>query len=220
MKKESYYFPHDFNAHNDPKLIRLAMKGWDLVGLYWSIIGMLHEQGGWINKDYASLAFALRTDSERIAVLIDSDLFRTDGDKFTADRVLLNLSKMLEKSHKARESAQLSWIKRDRNTADAERTHSERNAKKRKEKKRKEIISSSFREPTIEQISAFCLERGNSIDPQYFWDKNHGIGWVDKNGNKYKDWKAVVRTWEKWGNNKGSALDKFIKGENNDQNGA
>jgi hypothetical protein len=55
-----------------------------------------------------------------------------------------------------------------------------------------------FVAPTVEEVRQYCLERGNGIDPQYFFDKNEGIGWVDVRGNKYKDWKAVIRTWEKW----------------------
>lgn len=56
-----------------------------------------------------------------------------------------------------------------------------------------------FTPPTIEQVQEYCKERGSKVDPQNFFDKNTSIGWVDKNGNKYKDWKAVVRTWEAYG---------------------
>lgn len=55
-----------------------------------------------------------------------------------------------------------------------------------------------FKEPTVEDIQQYCLERKNKVDAQYFIDRNSATGWVDKNGNKYKDWKAVVRIWESW----------------------
>ena len=57
--------------------------------------------------------------------------------------------------------------------------------------------------PTVEEIQNYCLERNNGIDPKYFFDKNEGIGWVvGKNKTPMKDWKAVIRTWEKYANDR------------------
>lgn len=53
-----------------------------------------------------------------------------------------------------------------------------------------------FTPPTIEEVKAYCQERGNSVDPETFVDFYESKGWcVGK--NKMKDWKACVRTWEK-----------------------
>lgn len=52
--------------------------------------------------------------------------------------------------------------------------------------------------PTPLMIAEYCAERKNGIDPQSFFDSNTAVGWVDKNGNPYRDWKAVVRKWESW----------------------
>ena len=50
--------------------------------------------------------------------------------------------------------------------------------------------------PTLEEVSAYCEERHNNIDPQVFIDFYESKGWyVGK--NKMKDWKACVRTWER-----------------------
>lgn len=57
-------------------------------------------------------------------------------------------------------------------------------------------VRRAFTPPTLEQIQVYCQERGNKVNPQYFYNRNTATGWVDKNGNKYKDWKAVIRTWE------------------------
>ena len=54
-----------------------------------------------------------------------------------------------------------------------------------------------FAPPTLEEVSAYCSERKNNIDPQYFIDYYDARGWVLSNGQKVKDWKACVRTWEK-----------------------
>ena len=50
--------------------------------------------------------------------------------------------------------------------------------------------------PTLEEVTAYCNERHNNIDPQTFIDFYESKGWyVGK--NKMKDWKACIRTWEK-----------------------
>jgi len=49
--------------------------------------------------------------------------------------------------------------------------------------------------PTVEQVSAYCLERNNGINPQVWMDHYTSNGWkVGK--NKMVDWQAAVRTWE------------------------
>lgn len=57
--------------------------------------------------------------------------------------------------------------------------------------------------PSLEEISTYCLERKNSVDPQKFLDYHIANGW--KVGrNPMKDWKATVRTWEKNGYQSGN----------------
>lgn len=61
---------------------------------------------------------------------------------------------------------------------------------------RKNIKREVFKEPTVEEVKAYCKERNNSVDPEYFIDFYTSKGW--KVGNQpMKDWKAAVRTWEK-----------------------
>ena len=53
-----------------------------------------------------------------------------------------------------------------------------------------------FAPPTLEEVTAYCQERKNKVDPQRFIDFYASKGW--KVGNQgMKDWKAAVRTWEK-----------------------
>jgi hypothetical protein len=50
--------------------------------------------------------------------------------------------------------------------------------------------------PSLEEVTAYCNERHNNVDPQQFIDFYESKGWyVGK--TKMKDWKACVRTWEK-----------------------
>lgn len=50
--------------------------------------------------------------------------------------------------------------------------------------------------PTLDEVKAYCNERGNRVDPERFIDYYTANGWkVGK--NPMKDWKAAVRTWER-----------------------
>ena len=50
--------------------------------------------------------------------------------------------------------------------------------------------------PTLEEVKAYCSERGNKVDPERWFDYYTSNGWkVGK--NPMKDWKAAVRTWER-----------------------
>ena len=55
-----------------------------------------------------------------------------------------------------------------------------------------------FVKPTLEEVKAYCAERGNNVDAEHFYDYYEANGWkVGK--NPMKDWKASVRTWERNG---------------------
>lgn len=53
-----------------------------------------------------------------------------------------------------------------------------------------------FTPPSVDEVSAYCTERGNRIDAQTFVDFYSAKGWMIGK-NHMKDWKAAVRTWEK-----------------------
>ena len=52
-----------------------------------------------------------------------------------------------------------------------------------------------FVPPTVEEVAAYCRERGNRINAQQFVDHYASNGWVVGH-SKMKDWRAAVRTWE------------------------
>lgn len=51
--------------------------------------------------------------------------------------------------------------------------------------------------PTLEQIQDYCKSRQNNVDAQRFFDYYEASGWKDSKGNKVKNWKQKVITWEK-----------------------
>lgn len=54
----------------------------------------------------------------------------------------------------------------------------------------------NFKPPTIQDVKAYCIERGNEVDPERFIDFYESKGWM-VGKNKMKDWKAAVRNWER-----------------------
>lgn len=52
-----------------------------------------------------------------------------------------------------------------------------------------------FISPTLEEVSAYCLERKNKVNPKKWLSHYEAKGWMIGK-NKMKDWKAAVRTWE------------------------
>lgn len=57
-------------------------------------------------------------------------------------------------------------------------------------------LSPCFKKPSVEEVSDYCTERANGVDPQAFIDFYESKGWkIGKAG--MTDWKAAVRTWEK-----------------------
>lgn len=57
-------------------------------------------------------------------------------------------------------------------------------------------IRKRFQKPTFEEVSAYCKERNNYVDPQAFIDFYESKGWI-VGKTPMKDWRAAVRTWEK-----------------------
>lgn len=87
-----------------------------------------------------------------------------------------------------------------------------------KEKKEEEYINSArarvrhgdgvsinrFIPPDVPEVKAYCMERGNNVDPERFVNFYEAKGWM-VGKNKMKDWRAAVRNWERNGASKSTA---------------
>lgn len=60
-----------------------------------------------------------------------------------------------------------------------------------------------FATPTVDEVRAYCIERGNGVDPEKFIDFYEMKDWM-VGKNKMKNWKAAVRNWERNGASKPS----------------
>lgn len=110
--KETFYFAHDYNARNDPKLqdvlIDLGVEG---IGVFWCIIEQLYEQGGTLPiRSCKSIAFALHVDFKCVERLVnDYGLFKNDGENIWSESVLNRLNRRSEISDKRKLAALARW---------------------------------------------------------------------------------------------------------------
>jgi hypothetical protein len=73
--------------------------------------------------------------------------------------------------------------------------HSKKQQNKTNKKKSNLYTPFKFKEPSIEEVKAYCLEQENEVIPEQFINYYQSNGWkVGK--NPMKDWKAAVRNWE------------------------
>lgn len=96
-KSKKQYFAHDFGARNDPKMQHLLMEmGYEGIGLYWSVIELLYEQGGYLPLTMLrSLSFSLRVEETTLRKLIEEfGLFESDDEEFWSDSALARMGEM------------------------------------------------------------------------------------------------------------------------------
>lgn len=69
-----------------------------------------------------------------------------------------------------------------------------------KEKKKPSLAKGkkALEPPTLDEVVAYCKERGNSVDPKKFFDYFSAANWTDSKGQKVKSWKQKVITWESY----------------------
>lgn len=53
-----------------------------------------------------------------------------------------------------------------------------------------------FKKPSIEEITIYCQERKNRVDPDKFFNFYESKGWMIGK-NKMKNWRSAIITWEK-----------------------
>ena len=86
------YFQHDYRSRVDKKLLKIRMKHQMAgVGVYWSLVEMLHENNGIIDMDLEMIAYELQTDEEIIKDVIDI-CFEITDDTVLCNRVIKNLN--------------------------------------------------------------------------------------------------------------------------------
>ena len=79
-----------------------------------------------------------------------------------------------------------------------EEREEEKDIDKDKEVKKRRKKSKDFTPPTLEEVEAYCKSRNNNVDAKRFFDFFDSADWVDSKGNKVRNWKQKVITWESY----------------------
>lgn len=120
MGKDSYYFPHDYNARNDRKIVALVKdyKGAG-YGIFWATCEMMHEEGGSLEFDSLTIA-AISGDINESVELIKEvlekciskyKLFTRQDISLCSGRVTRNLEDRHEKKKVKVEAGRLGGLK-------------------------------------------------------------------------------------------------------------
>jgi len=180
--------------------------------IYRSLLDTYYLEESPLCKEDAKLmrTHSIRSEDEKKAFQnVISDFFTLEDDGYHHKKCDEELNKIYEKSEKARISAKKRWEK----NAKAMRTHSEGSAdgmlpntynpipNTQEPKKDK---AKRFTPPTIQEVTAYCQERKNTVSPQKFIDYYQGNGWM-RGKSKIKCWKSCVRTWEQNSDNNQTA---------------
>jgi len=186
LKKETFYFSHDYTARSDEKIKNLIYDfGYEGYGIYWSLIEELYQNANALRTNYKRIAFDMRVDENTIKSIIENfDLFIVENEFFGSLSVQRRLDMRIDKSTKARESAQKRWT----NNANALQTQCEGNAIK--ESKVNEIKIKGFIKPNIKDIK----NEFPTFNAEHFYNYYESNGWM-VGRNKMKDWKATVKNW-------------------------
>lgn len=223
--KDTFYFQHDYNARNDPKLqdvlIDLGVEG---IGVFWCIVEQLYEQGGTLPIRYCkSIAFALHVDCNVVERLVnDYGLFQTDGEKMWSESVLNRLNRRKDISDKRKLAAVVRWQQVVENqsqtkapasyrqvtdnasgmqmqckcNANAEHKGKEIKEKEITKEREKEKTARRFIPPTLDEVKARIAEMGYTFDAEAFMAFYQSNGWM-VGKSKMKDWRAAMVTWQK-----------------------
>ena len=90
------YFPHDSNARNDSKILRLRMKyGAEGYGIYFMLLERLREEPDYTSvKDYNIIAFDFRVSADKVKSIIEDFglfAFTENGERFYSEKFILRM---------------------------------------------------------------------------------------------------------------------------------
>lgn len=200
------YFSHDHNARNDLKILTLRAKykhkGY---GVFWMLTEIMAEssEGKIYLKDIPAIALSLNLRPAWLHSFVafcsnTVSLFEATPKYITHKRILENKRILDFYREKGLEGAKKRW---GSDSLPSSPPNGSPNANKRKGNKRKVYIDkkdSAFKPPTLEQVSEYIKEKNLSVSGKEFIDYFTEGKWTDSRGNKVKNWKQKLLTWNKY----------------------
>ncbi len=112
---------------------------------------------------------------------------------------MAGVSEARSKAAKASKSSKCEQMQQmQANAAFADKSSKDKDKDKDKDddKKGNGACEARFTPPNVEEVAAYCQERGNGVDASRFVDFYSSKGWM-VGKTKMKDWQAAVRNWER-----------------------
>ena len=112
---------------------------------------------------------------------------------------MAGVSEARSKAAKASKSSKCEQMQQmQANAAFADKSSKDKDKDKDKDddKKGNGAREARFTPPNVEEVAAYCQERGNGVDASRFVDFYSSKGWMIGK-TKMKDWQAAVRNWER-----------------------
>lgn len=114
MKKDTFYFSHDYNAHDDVKILFLRQElGMEGYGIFWFLIEKLADAGGILPlKLTPVLAMQMHTSETKVLGVINQyGLFTLIENEFYSERLLDHLKIRKNLSESGKNGADKRWNK-------------------------------------------------------------------------------------------------------------
>jgi hypothetical protein len=95
MAKDAYYFKHDSNTRNDPKIIKLRrLMGREASDVFFDLVCLLREQVNYrlMVASLPDIAYDFRYPEAKLTKIVkDFDLFTIEGDHFYSERLIADM---------------------------------------------------------------------------------------------------------------------------------
>lgn len=206
-KKDAYYFSHDSNARNDPKVVKLRLNmGWEGYGMYWALLEICKDNNTgdhpWTLEAESLnqlVMMLLNIDKNKattlIATLKTSGLFTEEKGRFFSKSFVERMVIQDEKRRKSVENGKLGGRPKGKpvgfNQDNLQGNQSGTIIKESKGKKRK-----VFKAPTLKDVEEYRTTKCYRVEAKAFFDYYSASGWKNRDGSSVKSWKQTFVSWE------------------------
>jgi hypothetical protein len=119
MTKDRFWFEHDSNAHDNPKILDLRMQiGWCAYGAFWAIVELLRDAEGYTIElsRLGGICFNLRIERDWVETMFSIGLLERDDERFWSSTLQGRMEKWDEKKRIRAEAGRKGGIAKGRNS--------------------------------------------------------------------------------------------------------
>lgn len=157
------------------------------------------------NEPLATVQMALKVFEQfRMIDVIDDIIYISNWEKYQSVEGMEKVreqNRIRKRNQREREKLLENKMSRDSNVTVTQSHATDIDIEEDKEKEIKKDIRKKpkgFTPPTLEDVERYCLEKGLTIEPKAFIDYFTESNWIDSKGNKVRNWKQKLLTWQKY----------------------